>query len=406
LIRRVTSVGLCAFLGLAAAATAFSATARVRLPSASDVIKKQLAAEQLLRGGRGPERTLPGRADDRESVDVAIDTNGQIADVKVVQRLRLHGLGDYFFKIPGPVRDVEALPSSSAKPGLRKGSTLWQGFSDGSELLAARLTLVPEQERSRLPLEVSISATIDGEPITGREPVSGHLKLGMTIGNVTGSPTTAEGAAVSEAVAAHALDAVHAELLRRSRPEPGTGDIPVALRANSAVRNEVVHPVAPLDVTVSIELPPGSQAIASNRAITGRRIHARDLLSRSDLASHIAVKADVHDMTLPQVVVRAVPAPPPAREAAPSNSGAFDRLVTVLADVAQLYFIDGYVGNPDRAGPSRTDYHWTLVPLRADRPVVGPGLNQRTAASPLAVIVTIVLALLVLTAAVVAWSLL
>src|SRR3954465_7521946 len=124
MIRRLAAIGLSSFFLMSLAATA-SGAERVHLPSAEDLIKKQVAAEQLLRGGRGPERTLPGHADDDEAIDVAIDPGGAINSVTAVQRLRLHGVGDYFLKIPGPVQDVEALPTSSAQPGLRKGSVLW-----------------------------------------------------------------------------------------------------------------------------------------------------------------------------------------------------------------------------------------------------------------------------------------
>jgi hypothetical protein len=39
-----------------------------------------------------------------------------------------------------------------------------------------------------------------------------------------------------------------------------------------------------------------------------------------------------------------------------------DRLVDVLAEVARLPDVDGYLGNPDRDGPTETSYRYTIVP--------------------------------------------
>ncbi|HET7482718.1 MAG TPA: hypothetical protein VFK89_07650 [Actinomycetota bacterium] len=402
-----------AALALAVVVTAIggasAAPHNVRLPSAADVIRKQIAAEQLLRGGRGPERTLPGRVFDREKVAVAVDPAGRAMRVAVEQTLRLRGIGDYFFKIPGPVHDVEALANSSAQPGLRKGSVLWQGFASGHEVLAARLLLDPEQERARLPLAVALSLTVDGDPVTGRRPVSGRLVIRLELRNATRSTLATGTATVDRGRTLDALAATRTVLESHRRPEPGSNGIPRALPALSDISTRVLHPIAPVAATVDLELPRGTKDVTvGGAAERDRSVHLRRTLSRSAMSVTTTVTATVHRMTLPELTIAAHATPPPSSEASVSPDASsrrlFDRLTTVLGDVAQLHSVDGYVGNPDRAGPAETAYRWTLVPREE---VVEPPLHPRPdqSANPLAIALAILIALGLVAGAVVWWSL-
>jgi len=85
-------------------------------------------------------------------VDVA--DAGTVIRLRVRQWLTLSGIGDYFFQIPAPVRDVRALRESQGEPGLRRNSILWQGFSPGRRVLVAELELDPKAAASALPLRL------------------------------------------------------------------------------------------------------------------------------------------------------------------------------------------------------------------------------------------------------------
>ena len=111
-----------------------------------------------LTGGRVailPTRMPPGvQVTNEQEVLVDVTPEGRVVRVRVRQRLTLSGLGDYFFQVPAPVRDVHALPESRAEPGLRRGSVLWPGFSPGERVLAAEHELDPQAAARALPLAV------------------------------------------------------------------------------------------------------------------------------------------------------------------------------------------------------------------------------------------------------------
>jgi hypothetical protein len=102
-----------------------------------------------------PTRMPPGvQVANEQEVLVDIAPDGRVVRVRVRQRLTLSGLGDYFFQVAAPVRDVRSLPGSQAEPGLRRGAVLWQGFSPGERVLAAELELDARAAARALPLVV------------------------------------------------------------------------------------------------------------------------------------------------------------------------------------------------------------------------------------------------------------
>ena len=94
------------------------------------------------------------RVANRQEVLVDVTPNGAVVRVRVRQRLTLRGLGDFFFQIPTPVRDVRALPESQSEPGLRRNAVLWQGFSPGRRVLAAEVELDPKAVTPVLPVKL------------------------------------------------------------------------------------------------------------------------------------------------------------------------------------------------------------------------------------------------------------
>ena len=109
------------------------------------------------RNQAAPGRRPAGRIDARTRVVVDLDARGAPTAVSAVQRLTIHGVGDYFFTIPAPLRDVLPGPGTQSKPGLRPGMVLWQGFSGGRRVLSARLLLDPARVSASLPLRVRLA---------------------------------------------------------------------------------------------------------------------------------------------------------------------------------------------------------------------------------------------------------
>jgi hypothetical protein len=76
--------------------------------------------------------------------------------VDVTQRLTLPAAGDYSFVIPAPVLSVVAAEGTQSEPGQRNTGIVWQGFSPGRRVLAARASLEPLAAERGLPLGVKI----------------------------------------------------------------------------------------------------------------------------------------------------------------------------------------------------------------------------------------------------------
>ncbi|MEA2453296.1 MAG: hypothetical protein QOG04_2006 [Actinomycetota bacterium] len=376
---------------------------RVRLPSAADTIRSRISAEQLLRGGRGPELTLPGEISDDERVDVAITPQGVPSAVSVEQRLRVAEAGDFFVKIPGPVDDVEALPDSSSQPGLRSGSLVWQGFATEGDILGARVALVPEREAERLPVKVRVEAIVDGLSTDLTEDIDGDLVLEVSVTNTTETTVSLPRAEADPKAVAAALDTLHATLLRETRPAPGSDGLPRSIPVTSPVSRRDVAISAPLRVIVRVGFGPGSQKTSEA------------VLSGAHLSETFRLRAPAS--TAPKITVEVMPVAPAASEVRPpardwataqttgrvSGSAMLDRLVAVLAEAARLPDVDGYLGNPDRDGPSETRYLYSLV--IAEPPVARtPHPPEPRSVSVLGVIVASLLTLMALAGGAVWWA--
>ncbi|MEA2434987.1 MAG: hypothetical protein QOG54_2444 [Actinomycetota bacterium] len=374
---------------LMALASAAWPNERVRLPSAQDTIRARIRAEQLLRGGRGPERVLPGPVTDEEKILVALEPDGTPSSVIAVQSLDIEGVGDYFFKIPGPVRDVQPLAGSTGQPGLRSKSVVWQGFSNGEEHLAARLTLDPSEESDRLPIDATLDATVDGNPIETGD--SGDLMLDIKLTNTTARPISLPSAIGSPDELVPALGSLHAVLAFGDRPQPGADGIPRAVTAVSPVENKTELVAAPLAYTIDVE---------------GKAM-AEGVLSGSNLEADVNIEVEDWSSTWPDVVLRVDPSPPDPSEAqrrvGPRKM--FDTLVRAMAEAARLPDVDAYVGSPDPTGQARSSYVFTFVAASTDTVAPPIRIPEDPGVNILALVLASILGALVLVAAVVVWSL-
>jgi hypothetical protein len=362
---------------------------------------------------------------DREQVRVDLSTNGSVEAVEVTQRLELSGLGDFSFKVAGPATDVEALPESANQPGLRRGAVLWQGFSPGKKLLAARMHLFPAQESTRLPVRFELSMAAGGAPLEPGAFRTGPLQLTLHISNVSAVPITMIDSPADPGELAQVLDAIQGSLLRRERPAPGAGGVPTDVAATGPLDSRTEDVEAPFKVAGELVFPQGTLTAP---AVTGGKVsqeadgvHVRFerlLGGGSPLDLTLTVEGQAHGLGLPVFTATAAPAPPRAAVVKPPTPAGWTASVaadpsafegtTMLAEamsalwrVARLGQFDAYLGNPDPFGPSTTSYTFRLAPRAASAPEVaafgGP-------IRPLSLVVLAVFALLMLFGAAVVWA--
>lgn len=404
---------------------ASGASDRVRLPTVADALPFAPGTETILNGAQGVETRLPGHVTDREQVLVDLSTNGSIAALEVTQRLELSGLGDFSFKVAGPAADVEALPESANQPGLRRGAVLWQGFSPGKKLLAARMHLFPDQESKRLPLRFELSMAVGGAPLEPGAARTGRLQLTLHIFNVTAVPISMIDAPADPAELAPVLDAIHRSLAGRKRPAPGQDGLPTDVAATGTLGSRSEDIEAPFRVAGELVFPQGTLSVPvvgggkATREADGVHVRFERLLGGgSPLDLTLTVEGRAHRLGLPTFTATAAPVPPRAAMVKPPTPAGWNAAVaadpsafegtTMLAEamsalwrVARLGQFDAYVGNPDPFGPSTTAYSFRLAPKVATAPEVaafgGP-------IRPVGLLALALLALLLLFGAAVVWA--
>jgi hypothetical protein len=137
-----------------AAAAARAGTIVLLLPTATGTPPPPLSGTGAFGGVQ--ENVVPGEVRNRELVEVGLARDGSPTGVVVTQRLVLSRPGDFSFTVPAPATDVVPAPGSQAEPGLRRLGIVWQGFSSGRRVLAARVTLAPGAAAAGLPLRISV----------------------------------------------------------------------------------------------------------------------------------------------------------------------------------------------------------------------------------------------------------
>ncbi len=111
------------------------------------------------------ELRFPGRIGNTERVVVGLHGDGSAGTVDVTQRLTLAKVGDYSFVIPAPVLSVVGAEGTQSEPGQRNTGIVWQGFSPGRRVLAARASLEPLAAERGLPLRVKIERHRDSNMV-------------------------------------------------------------------------------------------------------------------------------------------------------------------------------------------------------------------------------------------------
>lgn len=369
-------------------------TTSVRLPTGRDAIALVPGADDILLGAGFEERQFPGRVADTEIVHVDLDTDGAVAAIQVTQRLTLSGLGDFSFRIPGPVANLEPLPEAQSAPGLRRGSVIWQGFSPGERVLGARMDLYPEVEAAHLPLRIELSLTVGGAPARPETLARGPFELRIRIENTTPIATRVTEADADPGAAAETLDAIAARLREGERPVPGRRGIPRRIPASGEAGTRTVEVEAPFEVRGDVDFPPGT---ITGLAVEGGRVKGagsgvafgRRLGGGRALATEVRVTGTVRDLSLPGLVITAWPAPPAASTVAPPDGAAtwigavragvapggramLARAMDALWHTARLRVFDAYLGSPDPRGPASTTYSFALNPPRPPVVVATP----------------------------------
>jgi hypothetical protein len=306
-------------------------------------------------------RQIPlGRIAARTRVVAELDARGAPTAVSAVQRLTIHGVGDYFFAIPAPVRDVLPGPGTQSEPGLRTGMVLWQGFSGGKRILSARLVLEPAQAAPLLPMRVRLSRT--GSLVT--------LELA--------NATTVRLSSFTAVTAPDEARRYVAELTRFAAGGPAPS--PYLNAKNVRVIQRTV--VAPLRVTGALVFPSGKRTRLDLVLGAGRR--SVRLATASTGLPKLALVAS----TIP--FDRKTPARP-----------TFDEVMERALRAARARQYDMFVASPDPGGTSRTTYVFRTV---ASRIALTSPAPRRDSGFPVA---TLAIALgfgVLLAAGVVAWA--
>jgi hypothetical protein len=153
-VKRAAAIA-CAGCVAAVAQTAVAAPITLLSPNSSGPPPPPLTGGQQLTSEPGEVR-VPGTLKNEEAVRIGLGADGRPVSVVVTQRMSIRGLGDFRFVVPAPATNVAAIGGSQSMPGLRQAGIVWQGFSPGKRLLAARITLSAAAAASGLPLRISV----------------------------------------------------------------------------------------------------------------------------------------------------------------------------------------------------------------------------------------------------------
>lgn len=306
-----------------------------------------------------------GRISASARVDAKLDRHGTPFAVEATQRLELRGKGDYLLLVPAPLRDVFPARGTESDPGGRSDAVLWQGFSPGRRLLAARLVLEPRPAAAGLPLRVRI------EERPGVVVVELRNVTGTRVRSFTGNPDPRD--------ARRYLTGLRRYATRGGQP-------PYPYIAVAGVRPRTRRTFAPLRVTGELRVS-GTKAIPFAMTLSSRPAR---------------IRVEVTGSARPALTLRAVPLYAPI----PTGTGLdgpalLDVAVDSALAVTRARQYDEFIVNPALMGPSRTAY----VFRTAERPriaVTAPADDG--SASPLVPVLALLAAALGLGAAVVLWA--
>ncbi len=362
------------------------------------------------------ETRNPGHVANREKVDVRLDTDGAIQTVAVTQVLAVQGKGDIVFNIPVPATSAVPLGSSQSTPGLRHESLVWQGFSPGFKLLAARLNLRVLEISPILPFRVRSETRVGGRTLIGKdERGSGVVRIDVQVTDVARTLAHTSVGRADAADVARKLDTAW-QALRHRQPPPAA---PVTVAGRLVPRLTPVTALFSLHGQLTV---PGSfkSAEVTGGRIVGRaplRIQFTSLLGRETNAFHLVLRGRASTAGSPVLKLVARPAPAVEALVPPGGVGwvdAFRRGLAprngreMLALAIQRLSAAGYtaqfttfLASPDLAGSSSTVYVYRTAPVAPVRVVTE---SPKHAGLSALTIVGIALAVLVAGALVVWWA--
>ena len=366
---RVAGLAAGAAVTLACAATAQGAKVPAQLPSPSTPLDRTVPL-----GEPWPILQLPpgARVESREQVGVDVTPAGDVVGVRVLQRLVVRGIGDYYFVVPAPLRDVKAGPRSDAEPGLRRNGILWQGFANRRRVLSSDALLRSREAAPALPLRLELRTTVDGRPIGPESTRSGRLELALRLTNATavradaftGPASRAELRPVLDRIASapgsSELEQVIVHLDGRARRRPVLVDAP--LRVHGEVRLAAAGLTGAVVQGATVDSSPGRVVLRFERLLGGPE----------PSSATISLRGTVRGASAAQAVLTADPKPVLPGLARSSRSASGPELlvlaVTSMLRLARVAQYEEFLANPAPDGPSSTVYRYRTVAAAASAP--------------------------------------
>jgi hypothetical protein len=301
------------------------------------------------------ELRFPGHIGNVERVIVGLRSDGSASSVVVTQRLLISQVGDYSFTIPAPVLSVEPGPGTQSEPGQRNTGIVWQGFSSGKRVLAARASLDPLAAERGLPLSIQverrggatvvrvidiarrrITVTRGSAPFARLRPLLHGLRVAVQAPDRTALTRTLQVDGVSRGAATIVVDApirVRGEITAAGRRVP----VSWMLGGGRPLVREVTIPgdVTPrldlaADLLSSLELLPADDGLDLRRLQVALARVALSAQYDQYLASPDQLGQNESRYVFRTAAEAAATAPPQLR---PASGGGGDVLAIVLASV-------------------------------------------------------------------------
>jgi hypothetical protein len=267
-----------------------------------------------------------GRIAARSTVTVVASPNGRVRSIDAVQRLSLNAAGDYVLTIAAPATAVSRAAGSDADPGRRRNAIVWQGFSPGRRVLAARAALEVRAAAPSLPLRVGLRG--------------GEGRWAVDIQNLTQVTVASFTARAAGPVVAGYVRQLAAFDLETGASEPPfvdvTGLAPIERKVSAA-----------FSIRGTARFPGGRTIRLAGSVGGGRPVRLRLPLSGSGR---------------PRVRLVAVPTRPEALLEPPART--LDAAIGAALALGLARQYHSFLGSPDPAGSSRTTYVYRLeVPV-------------------------------------------
>jgi hypothetical protein len=339
--RATATVCACSLAALAQAAAAGAAPITLVSPNTPGPAPPPLAGGPQLSSEPGEVR-VPGSLDNAEAVRIGLAQDGTPVSVVVVQRMSIRGPGDFRFLVPAPAVGAVPAAGSGSLPGLRQAGIVWQGFSPGKRLLAARITLRPTEAAAGLPLRVSV------------ERRDGVTRVRLE------NRTARRFAVMRGSAALPALQTVLARTRLELGREVAAGrPLPVVLEQvqGRPTGHRIVRIDSPLHVTGTIAA--GGRTARVDTTLGGGHPRSRIVALRGDGRGTIAL-----DAAFERDRRRLLPT---ASELA-SSSDPLLTLQTALARTAVALQFQQYLASPTPGGESTTTYRYATARIVAHAP--------------------------------------